>query len=103
MPIYRLTPIDSEHRDWDSSTHRSATTIRAPNEKAARYAATLAFRIATKVTPGKTVPDNPWRSSSSSSISILEDQKWPSEGPVEILEPTNHNEALDGVNWDAIK
>lgn len=107
MQVFKLIPSKLNADDWRSSTWQSAVVVRAPSEKAARWAASMAFRIATRSLPGVPVPGNPWRQEelvkvSTLSLAEIAEAGWFAEGPVEILEPPNHNEALVDVNWDGI-
>jgi len=48
---------------------------------------------------------NPWCQENLVEATIIdaadiEHAGWFAEGPVEFLEPPNHNEALAGINWD---
>ena len=53
------------------------------------------------------MPVNPWRQENLVHIQVLsraevDEMGWSCEGPVEILDPSNHNEALQGVDWAEI-
>ena len=105
MPIYRLTPRNFDHQDWQISRFRNEAVIRAPSEGAARWAATAAFKVPTAYIPGVPYRDNPWRQDALVAVSILDDADieaagWQKEGSLEILEPAGHNGALEGRNWD---
>jgi hypothetical protein len=107
MKIFKLTPSELNENDWRSSTWKADVVVRAPSEKAARWAASLAFNIATPRLPGVPVSINPWRQEKLVRVKILsrtevDEAGWFVEGPVEILDPPNHSEALTAVNWSKI-
>ena len=105
MQVFKLVPKNLDHNDWSSSAWKQAVLVRAPSEEAARRAASLAFRTATYVIPGALLPGDPWRQETlvearTIDATDIERFGWPTEGPVEILEPPDHNEVLSGVNWE---
>ena len=65
----------------------------------------MAFKTATYVIPGTLLPGDPWvREALVEATTIdavgIEEAGWPAEGPVEILEPPDYNDALSGINWE---
>lgn len=60
MPIWRLSPIDLLDPNWEASSHRGVTVVRAPDEAAARAAAAKAFDVATRFPPRSVVRVPPW-------------------------------------------
>ena len=60
MKIWKLKPIDPNHRDWKASTYQGEVIVWAGSEKRAREIATSAFLIATDVTAGEKIHANPW-------------------------------------------
>lgn len=88
MTVWKLTPIDLNHRDWEASTHRKEVIVRAESEKNARQLATHAFFIATKkVTPGEKVRTNPWSQPTLVSATEVDDSNYPKTEQEEILDP----------------
>ncbi len=60
MPVYRLTPIDTDDPNWSCSTHRGPCLVQADNKQKARDLATAEFKIAAGRNPGLTIPVSPW-------------------------------------------
>ncbi|HEY7765905.1 MAG TPA: hypothetical protein VIB38_13015 [Aestuariivirgaceae bacterium] len=87
MPIWRLTPIDAEDPNWESSSHRGLVVVRAPNEASAREAAEKAFGVPTRFPPGKGMRVPPWMRSELVRAEIIDSPIYPAEGPTEVLEP----------------
>jgi hypothetical protein len=87
MPIWKLTPINLNDRNWAASTHKGEAIVRAESEKHARDLACLAFVIATHRVPGTTVKVIPWRLSELVTCERLEDSEYPEEGPEGVLVP----------------
>jgi hypothetical protein len=87
MPIWRLTPIDAEDLNWESSSHRGLVVVRAPNEASAREAAEKAFGVPTRFPPGKGMRVPPWMRSELVRAEIIDSPIYPAEGPTEVLEP----------------
>ncbi len=63
MPRYVLEPVDLEHPDWESSSHKDRCRVTAPDEAAAREFADFAFRIMTRRRPDLDFPFSPWKNS----------------------------------------
>lgn len=87
MAIWKLKPIDPNHRDWEASMYRKEVIVRAESETRARQVATSAFAIATKVTLGEKVRINPWSQSTLVSATEVEGSNYPETGQEEILDP----------------
>jgi hypothetical protein len=87
MTIWKLNPIDLNHRDWEASTYRREVIVRAESEKRARQIATSAFHIATTVTPGEKIKSNPWSQTALVSAVEVKDGSYPETGKEEILGP----------------
>jgi hypothetical protein len=87
MPIWRLTPIDAEDPNWESSSHRGLVVVRAPNEGSAREVAEKAFGVPTRFPPGKGMRVPPWMRSELVRAEIIDSPIYPAEGPTEVLEP----------------
>ena len=96
MAVWKLKPIDPNHRDWEASTYRKEVVIRAESEKRARQVATSAFGIATEVIPGEKIQTNPWSQPALVSVVEVKNGSYPGTGKEEILGP---QEALD--HYDA--
>ena len=60
MPIWKLTPIDLDDPNLESSSHRGLVVIRARSEVSAREAAEEAFGVPTRFPPGKGMRVPPW-------------------------------------------
>ena len=96
MTIWKLNPIDLNHRDWEASTYRREVIVRAESEERARQIATNAFRIATTVIPGEKIINNPWSQAALVSAIEVKDESYPETGKEEILGPEEaraHNDA----------
>lgn len=98
MRIWRLTPIDTNDRNWDASIYKGEVIVRAPNERIARSAASLSFAIATRIIPGEEIKFTPWRHADLVKAEPMKDGPWPAHGPISIFDPEGHDEALKGVN-----
>ena len=95
MTIWKLNPIDPNHRDWEASTYREDVIIRADSEERARRIATSAFRKATEVTPGEKIKINPWSQPALVSIVEVKDEGYPETGKEEILGPKEARDHID--------
>lgn len=95
MKLWKLSPLDPEDFNWAASTWKAPAIIRAPNERAARAAAALAFGIATQRAPSGEIPSNPWRQDDLVRSEEVDDPRWPADGPVSILEPDWGDHELD--------
>jgi hypothetical protein len=87
MPIWKLTPIDLDDPNWESSSHRGLVVVRAPNEGSAREVAEKAFGVPTRFPPGKGMRVPPWMRSELVRAEIIDSPIYPAEGPTEVLEP----------------
>lgn len=95
MKIWKLNPIDLNHRDWETSTYRREVIVRAESEKRARQIATSAFHIATTVTPGEKIKNNPWNQAALVSAVEIEDESYPETEKEEILGPEEARGYID--------
>src|SRR3974377_1602994 len=84
MPLWKLTPIDLHDPNWESSSHRGAAVVRAPDENAARAAAAQAFDVATRFPPRGGAKFPPWHSPALVKAEPIEDPRYKAEGPTEI-------------------
>jgi hypothetical protein len=78
MPVWKLTPIDLSHPNWEASSQRRAAVVRAPDEDAARTGAGKPFDIPTRFPP---------RGGAKFPARRVDDPGYEAEGPTEILEP----------------
>jgi hypothetical protein len=94
MALFKLFPRCLEDSRWRASTRHSTVTIRAPDEETARYVAALAYLP--RISGNKTTSnwDNPWGEPRLTLVEAIEDQRWPSAGPVEILDPPDYREEV---------
>ena len=88
MPLWKLMPVDLSDPDWEASSHRGLVIVRAPNEEAARDEAEKTFGVKTRFKPGAGVKAPPWKRSALVKAERIEDPRYESEGPVEILDPS---------------
>ncbi len=64
MPVYRLTPIETNHANWSRSTHNGPCLVHANDEQEARQLAARKFGIAAESSirqPDGTLPTPPWK------------------------------------------
>jgi len=94
MALFKLFPRRLEDSCWRASTRHAAITIRAPDEETARYVAALAYLPRISGDRMTSNADNPWGDPRLTLIEAIEDQRWPSVGPVEILDPPDYNEQV---------
>lgn len=101
VPIYRLNPAQEElgSPDWRLSTYHLTVVVRAPSEHIARRAASIAFSIAAPRDSTLPIPANPWIQESLVRCTETPEAGWPANGPTEILEPPDCNEALTEIDW----
>lgn len=99
MNLYRLQPLNSDAPEWKLSSWQEPAIIRAPNERVARIAASLAFANASKDASGLL---NPWRLVEAVECSVVGRPVESIVYQVSIVEPAGYGEALKGIVWDAI-
>ena len=90
MKIWKLTPIDRNHRNWTRSKYgREAKEIivRAESENKAREFVSSRLCIAVSTTPGDELPVSPWNQPALVAAAEVEDSNYPKAGPEEILDP----------------
>jgi len=87
MTIWKLIPIDINHRDWEASRYRGEVIIRADSEEKARQVAASAFRIAATKPPGEKLQSDPWKQAALVSAVEVMDESYTASGKVEILGP----------------
>jgi hypothetical protein len=88
MPVWKLTPTDLSDPNWEASSHRGMAVVRAPDEAAARAAATEAFDVPTRFPPTGGAKFPPWHSPALVKAERIVDPRYAAEGPTEILDPT---------------
>ncbi len=88
MPIWRLSPVDLTDPNWQASSHRAATLVRAVDEEEARALAQEAFGVKTRFAPGVGVIAPPWLRAELVGVERVRDAPYDSEGPSEVLEPS---------------
>jgi hypothetical protein len=88
MALWKLTPIDPVDANWQASSHRDLTIVRAADERTARELAQKAFGVKTRFTPGEGVKAPPWLREELVSAERLHDARWDEDGPAEVLEPS---------------
>ena len=88
MKIWKLTPIDLSHRDWETSKYSGEIIVRAESEERVRKFLTDKLCMAATKPPGDEIPKNPW-SQHSPLVSAVEvkDESYPKTGKEEILDP----------------
>ena len=99
MALWKLSPLDLAHRDWGASTYKSSVIIRAASEEEARCVAVLAFVIATRKRLGEDVEFCPWDQTDHVRAERVQDQRWPDEGEVTILDPPEYDYELDRTHF----
>ena len=87
MTIWKLIPIDLNHRAWEVSRYRGEVIIRADSEEKARQIAASAFRVAATKPPGEEVQLDPWQQAALVSAVEVMDESYPTIGKAEILGP----------------
>ena len=89
MALWRLTPIDLNDRTWLTSEVRDILIVRAPDALTARETAGSAFGIVPQYIPGEDPPlDSPWIHVGLVKAEEIEDDRFQSEGPTEVLDPS---------------
>jgi hypothetical protein len=88
MAVWKLTPVDLTDQDWEASSHRGVSIVRAPDEKSARDAAEKAFGVKTRFQLGRGVKAPPWKRPSLVQAERIDDPRYGPDGPTEVLEPS---------------
>jgi hypothetical protein len=88
MPVWRLTPTNLADPNWEASSHRAAAVVRAANEAAAREVAAAAFDVPTRFAPRSGAKFPPWSSPALVKAACIDDARYESEGPAEVLDPS---------------
>jgi hypothetical protein len=87
MALWRLVPLDLRDPSWEASSHRDFAIVRARDEADARAVAAKAFDVKTRFSPAKGHAFPPWTWASLVRAEPIEDRRYASEGPSELLEP----------------
>lgn len=87
MSVWKLTPMDLLDPNWAASSHRGPVVVRARSEAAARALAAKTFDVATRFPPGTGIQSPPWTRSELVRAERVEDARYPTKGPAEVLEP----------------
>lgn len=87
MTIWKLNPIDLNHRDWEASRFRGEIIVRAESEERAREFLTDRLRIAATKPPGDKIQKDPWSQPALVSAVEVKGESYPKTGKEEILDP----------------
>ncbi len=88
MFVWQLTPVDSTDANWEASSYRGMVVVRAKDEDAAREQAETEFGLKTRFPPGRGIAAPPWKRPALVKAEIINDPRYDSDGPSEILYPT---------------
>ena len=100
MALWRLTPIDLNDRTWLTSTVRDILIVRAPDELTARETAGNTFGIVPQHIPGEDPPlGPPWIYAGLVRAEEIEDDRFQSEGPIEVLDPPEARQLWIRMTW----
>jgi osmotically-inducible protein OsmY len=95
MPIWRLSPVDLADPNWEASSHRAATLVRAPTEEAAREVAQSAFGVKTRFNlKGPVI--TPWKRAEMVRAERISDDRFAPDGPAEVLSPSFESDEAPG-------
>lgn len=87
MKIWKLSPIDLNHRDWDRSEFRKEIIVRAESEDKARKFAKIKLNIAACKDTASKGQENPWTNPVLVSVVEVTDESYSNTGKEEILYP----------------
>jgi hypothetical protein len=87
MQIWKLTPLDLTDANWEASSHRDVSIVRAHDEESARAIAAKAFDVVTRFPPGRGVRTPPWKRASLVRVEQIDDPRYDRHGPPSVLEP----------------
>jgi hypothetical protein len=92
MALWRLTPINLDHPRWEAGAYKGTVIVRAPNETAARRAATEKFYMPMDMPVGDLIRLSPWKDDPEDAalveVTPIEDDLYEGEGPTEVLMST---------------
>ena len=88
MKIWKLFPLDPNSTSWPDDSYKGEVIVRAENEKEARRIAALRLMVLTEqVSICQETPHPPWGDSTVTKCIELDNSKYPTDGPPELLEP----------------
>ncbi len=92
MALWKLAPINLDHPRWEAGAYRGTVIVRAPNETAARQAATEKFYKPMVRPDGYLIRLSPWKDDPEDAalleVTPIEDDLYEGEGPTEVLMST---------------
>ena len=92
MALWKLAPINLDHPRWEAGAYRGTVIVRAPNETAARQAATEKFYKSMVRPDGYLIRLSPWKDDPEDAalveVTPIEDDLYEGEGPTEVLMST---------------
>ena len=92
MALWKLAPINLDHPRWEAGAYRGTVIVRAPNETAARQAATEKFYMPMDRPVGDLIRLSPWKDDPEDAalveVTPIEDDLYEGEGPTEVLMST---------------
>jgi hypothetical protein len=88
MPLWKLIPIDTHHERWALSTLGGPTIVRAETEQEARRLAAARYEggLASRPPSSHDFSEVPWLDPALASIEQIEDDRWPADGPSEVVD-----------------
>ena len=93
MALWKLAPINLDHPRWEAGAYKGTVIVRAPNEIAARRAATEKFYKPMVSPVGCLIRLSPWEDDPEDAalleVTPIEDDRYEAEGPTEVLEPAD--------------
>ena len=93
MALWKLAPINLDHPRWEAGAYKGTVIVRAPNETAARQAATKKFYKPMVRPDGYLISLSPWKDDPEDAalveVTPIEDDRYEAEGPTEVLEPAD--------------
>lgn len=97
MPIWKLSAMDRNNRNWEGSTFFEEIIVRAESEGRARKFVGGKLRKGATKQPGDEGQIDPWGQSSALVTAVeVKDHSYPTTGKEEILDPEEarwHNDA----------
>ncbi len=93
MALWELTPINLDPPRWEAGAYKGTVIVRAPNETAARRAATEKYYKPMVRPDGYLLRLSPWKDDPEDAalveVTLIEDDRYEAEGPTEVLEPAD--------------
>lgn len=87
MPIWKLTPIDTDSDLWRQSDYKNTVIVRADNKQHARSIASPIFTVAVKRRPNTKTLHDPWQDEQLVACERIDDPEYKEQGTPEILFP----------------